>query len=67
MPITEPAIYKLKVVLQGISPMIWRRLLIRDDTTIADLHYILQIASVKKPGDLSRSKVPIYSPLKLVF
>jgi hypothetical protein len=44
MPIPEPAIYKLKVVLQGISPMIWRRLLIRDDTTIFDLHYILQIA-----------------------
>ncbi len=43
MPICQPVIYQLKVVLQGISPMIWRRLLIRDDTTITDLHYILQI------------------------
>jgi len=44
MPTFEPEIYQLKVVLQGISPIIWRRLLIRDGTTIADLHYILQIA-----------------------
>jgi hypothetical protein len=43
MPIPELVIYQIKVVLLGISPMIWRRLLIRDDTTIADLHYILQI------------------------
>jgi hypothetical protein len=41
---TEPTIYRLKVVLLGISPMIWRRLLIRSDHTIADLHHILQIA-----------------------
>jgi hypothetical protein len=40
----EPTIYQLKVVLLGISPMIWRRLLIRSDHTIADLHHILQIA-----------------------
>jgi hypothetical protein len=49
MPIPEPVIYQLKVVLQGISPMIWRRLQIRDDTSIADLHYILQIA-MELPG-----------------
>ena len=39
----EPDIYQLKVVLQDISPMIWRRLLVCGDTTIADLHYIIQI------------------------
>ncbi|MGH8068783.1 MAG: IS1096 element passenger TnpR family protein [Candidatus Entotheonellia bacterium] len=33
-----------KVVLLGISPMIWRRLLVRSDSTIADLHHIRQIA-----------------------
>ncbi len=44
MPTLEPAIYQLKVVLLGISPMIWRRLLIHGDSTIADLHYIVQIA-----------------------
>jgi Plasmid pRiA4b ORF-3-like protein len=36
--------YQLKVVLAEISPMIWRRLLVHGDTTLADLHYILQIA-----------------------
>jgi hypothetical protein len=44
MLIAEPAIYQLKVVLLGISPMIWRRLLVCGDSTIADLHYIIQIA-----------------------
>jgi hypothetical protein len=44
MPTFEPVIYQIKVALQVISPMIWHRLLIRDDTTITDLHYILQIA-----------------------
>jgi hypothetical protein len=38
------SIYQLKVSLIGISPMIWRRLLVRSDSTIADLHYTLQIA-----------------------
>jgi Plasmid pRiA4b ORF-3-like protein len=32
------------VVLQGVSPIIWRRLLICGDSTIADLHYIVQTA-----------------------
>jgi len=41
----KPApIYQLKVWLQGISPMVWRRLLVRSDSTIADLHYTIQIA-----------------------
>jgi hypothetical protein len=44
MPTSEPVIYQLKVVLQGISPMIWRRLLVCGDSTIADLHYTIQIA-----------------------
>ena len=40
----EPVIYQLRVVLEGISPLIWRRLLVPDDYSIADLHFILQIA-----------------------
>ncbi len=42
--LSEPVIYQLKVVLLGISPMIWRRLLVKSDSTIEDLHYTLQIA-----------------------
>ncbi len=38
-----PVIYQLKVVLLGVSLMIWRRLLVSRDSTIADLHYTLQI------------------------
>lgn len=35
-------IYQLRVVIAGISPLIWRRLLVAADTTIAELHTILQ-------------------------
>ena len=38
----EPAIYQLRVVLRGVSPLIWRRLLVRSDSTIADLHATCQ-------------------------
>ena len=31
-------------MLRGINPPVWRRLLLRSDSTIADLHYTLQIA-----------------------
>lgn len=36
-------IYQLRIVLRGISPLIWRRVLVRDDTTLAQLHDIIQI------------------------
>lgn len=39
-----PVVYQLKVVLHGVSPMIWQRLLVRSDGTIADLHVTLQLA-----------------------
>jgi hypothetical protein len=38
----EPVAYQLRVVLRGVSPLIWRRLLVRSDSTIADLHVTLQ-------------------------
>jgi len=37
-------IYQLHIWIKGISPMIWRRLLVKSNSTIADLHYIIQIA-----------------------
>jgi hypothetical protein len=42
--IREPQIYQLRVVLRGISPLIWRRLLVGSDSTVAQLHEVLQIA-----------------------
>jgi hypothetical protein len=37
-------IYQLRAVLRGISPLIWRRLLVHSDSTVAQLHEVLQIA-----------------------
>jgi len=35
-------IYTLKIVLRGISPLIWRRLKVPGPTSLADLHYVIQ-------------------------
>src|SRR6266849_2319235 len=43
-PPSGPFVYQLRVVLRGISPLIWRRILVRSDSTIADLHATLQLA-----------------------
>jgi len=37
-------IYQLRVVLRETSPHIWRRLLVRSDSSIVDLHRTIQIA-----------------------
>lgn len=36
-------IYQFRINLTKISPMIWRRVLISNDSTLADLHYVIQI------------------------
>ena len=43
-PPAPPAVYQLRVVLRGVSPLIWRRLLVPGTATIADLHAVLQTA-----------------------
>jgi hypothetical protein len=40
---TAPNVYQFRVVVQGISPLIWRRLLVRSDMSLATLHATLQI------------------------
>jgi hypothetical protein len=42
-PPSGPIALQLRVVLRGVSPLIWRRLLVRSDSTIADLHTTLQL------------------------
>jgi hypothetical protein len=37
-------VLQLRAVLRGISPLSWRRLLVRGDTSVARLHQILQVA-----------------------
>ena len=39
-----PSVYQLRVVVRGVSPLIWRRLLITADTAVAELHAVLQTA-----------------------
>ena len=51
-------VYQFKVVLRGISPMIWRRLLLRSDHSIADLHYTIQIAMGWSDSHLNRLRAP---------
>lgn len=40
---TAVEVYQFRLNLRGISPMIWRQVLVRSDKTLADLHYITQI------------------------
>jgi hypothetical protein len=37
-------IYQLRLMLAGVSPMIWRRLLVSSGTNIVQLHEYIQIA-----------------------
>ena len=36
------SVYQLRVVLHGVSPLIWRRLLVPGDASVADVHAVLQ-------------------------
>jgi hypothetical protein len=47
-------IYQLRITLRGISPLIWRRLLVHSETSIADLHDILQLAMGRTDSHLHR-------------
>src|SRR5437764_1240982 len=40
---TPLSVYQLRIVLRGISPLIWRQVLVRSDMTLVDLHTLLQI------------------------
>jgi hypothetical protein len=39
-----PEVYQLRMRLGAISPLIWRRILVRNDTSIAVLHHLIQRA-----------------------
>jgi len=40
----EPCVYQFKFFVRGISPMIWRRVLVRSDSSLADLHDVIQLS-----------------------
>ncbi|CAN5752792.1 hypothetical protein BH24DEI2_BH24DEI2_26060 [soil metagenome] len=39
-----PEAFQVKLTLRGVSPLVWRRLVVGADTTLADLHKAMQIA-----------------------
>ena len=41
---TRFSIYQLRAVLNGVSPLVWRRFLLSSETSLADLHKMLQLA-----------------------
>ncbi len=43
-PVKAVAVYRLKVLLIDSKPLMWRRLLVRDDATLEALHVAIQIA-----------------------
>lgn len=53
----EGQIYQLRAVLRGISPLIWRRLLVRSDSTVAHLHEVLQITFAWDDVHLNRFEI----------
>jgi Plasmid pRiA4b ORF-3-like protein len=50
-------VYQLHVWLREITPLIWRRLLVRSDSSIADLHDTLQIAMGWDDAHLHRFRI----------
>ena len=40
---TPLSVYQLRIVLRGISPLVWRRVRVRSDMTLGHLHVLLQI------------------------
>jgi Plasmid pRiA4b ORF-3-like protein len=40
---SQPKVYCVYVWIRGIHPMLWRRFLVRSDSTLADLHVVLRI------------------------
>ena len=61
------AIYQLRVVLRGVSPPIWRRLLVVSETSLGELHEILQSAfgwsGERSPRSLKIGKYRAQAPI----
>jgi hypothetical protein len=57
VPSAVPSVYQLRVVLRGVSPLIWRRLLVDAETTLDQLHDVVQVAFGWSDIHLHRFKV----------
>lgn len=49
--------YQLKIVLRDLSPMIWRRVVLNSDATLAELHDVVQVAMSWEDEHLHRFHV----------
>lgn len=56
-PPASATVYQLKIVLRDCSPLIWRRLAVPSDMTIAQLHTIVQTAMGWEDVHLHRFRV----------
>ena len=51
---TTPVVYQIKVTLKGSRPPIWRRIQVISDTTLAQLHRLLQCVMGWEDAHLSQ-------------
>ena len=51
-PQSSSQVYQMKVTLEGTDPPIWRRIQVAADTTLAELHDILQVVMGWEEGHL---------------
>ena len=51
------SVLQLRVVLRGVSPLVWRRLLISSDVRLADLHEVIQVAFGWEDAHLHRFRI----------
>jgi hypothetical protein len=67
---TSPAILQLKISVQGIRPLIWRRIEVPSQTTLPQLHRLLQIVMGGKTTTCMNSGLregPMGSPTRKII
>jgi len=53
----EVVIYQLNIVLREVKPTVWRRVLVRSDTSIALLHQVVQVAMGWEDAHLHKFRI----------
>jgi pRiA4b ORF-3-like protein len=56
---TGPPIYQVYLWIRQISPMIWRRVLVRRESTLAQLHDVIQIVFGWSDAHLHRFRIGV--------
>lgn len=56
-PLPSPSVFQLRVILGGVSPLVWRRLVVDAGSTLDELHDVLQVAFAWNGDHLHRFKV----------